>query len=62
MRDKNNIAKLKPLKDYFGEELFSQIEFYSAELQKPEQLEAAIDGASFVVHTASPVGSNPKDH
>jgi hypothetical protein len=25
VRDKNNQAKLKPLLDYFGEELFSQI-------------------------------------
>lgn len=32
VRDKNNQAKLKPLKDYFGEALFSEIEFFSAEL------------------------------
>ena len=33
VRDKNNAAKLKPLKDHFGDELFSQIEFVSAELE-----------------------------
>jgi thioester reductase-like protein len=42
VRDKDNQQKLKPLLDYFGQELFSQIEFVSAELTNKDQIEAAI--------------------
>ena len=62
VRDCKNQNKLAPLKEHFGEELFSQIEFVSAELENQGQLDAAIEGAEFVVHTASPVGGNPKNH
>lgn len=61
MRDKNNIKKLEPLKKYFGECL-NQVEFVNLNLDDSKSIDEALKGADFVVHTASPVGANPKDH
>lgn len=62
VRDKTNLAKLKPLQDFFGEKL-SEVEFFNADLNDAQSLENAIKGSDFVIHTASPVGlSNPRNH
>jgi len=42
--------------------LFAEVEFFSAELENQNQLDAAIEGCDFVIHTAAPVGGNPKNH
>jgi nucleoside-diphosphate-sugar epimerase len=61
VRDKNNQKKLAPLQKAFGER-FLQLELAEADLLKPETLDAAIQGAHFVVHTASPFPlTTPKD-
>ena len=62
VRDKNNLAKLKPLQDFFGEKL-AEVEFFNADLNDAQSLDEALKGAHYVVHTASPVGlSNPRNH
>lgn len=38
------------------------MEFVDVNLDDKESIEKALDGAHFVVHTASPVGANPKNH
>jgi nucleoside-diphosphate-sugar epimerase len=60
VRDHTNLRKLEPLRSYFGDD-YSKIEFVSASLTDKAQIEAAIYGADYVVHTASPVGSNPNN-
>lgn len=62
VRDKANEQKMKPLKDFFGEEIFNSIEFVNAELTDKDSIDKAIEGSTFVVHTASPVDlRNPRD-
>lgn len=51
-----------PLEKFFGNDLRSKVEFVNADLNNQNQIEAAVKGCDFVVHTASPVGKNPKDH
>ena len=53
VRDIKNEKKIKPLRDAFGP-LFDQLELVEADLLKPESLEKAIEGCTYVVHTASP--------
>ena len=61
VRDKTNQNKLKPLQDYFKEKL-NEVEFVNVNLEDQESIFLALEGAQFVVHTASPVGANPKNH
>ena len=54
VRDKNNEAKIAPLRAAFGD-LFSQIELVEADLMDKDSLTRAVAGSTFVVHIASPV-------
>ena len=54
VRDKNNQAKLDPLRSAFGNELFDQMELVEADLTNDEQMKSAVQGATYVVHSASP--------
>ena len=53
VRDRNNAAKIQPLRECFGE-LFDQMELVEADLLDDASLIAAVAGAKFVVHVASP--------
>ena len=53
VRDKNNEAKLAPIRESFGD-LFGQLELVEADLMNEESLIAAIQGSTYVVHMASP--------
>lgn len=55
------MKKLEPLRKVF-KELLDQVEFHNVDLDQRETIESALTGADYVVHTASPVGANPKDH
>ena len=54
VRDKNNEAKIAPLRAAFGD-LFNQIELVEADLMDKDSLTRAVAGSTFVVHIASPV-------
>ena len=54
VRSATNQAKIQPLIEGFGQELFDQLELVEADLLQPQTLEDAIAGAQYVVHTASP--------
>ena len=54
VRDKNNLAKLEPIKQAFGSDLYESLEIVEADLLSKDSLTAAINGATFVVHVASP--------
>ena len=61
VRDKNNANKIDPLRKAFGEH-FDQLELVDADLLKPETIEEAVKGCTFVIHTASPFPSEqPRD-
>ena len=53
VRDKNNEAKMAPLRTAFGE-LFDQLEIVEADLTNDQSLQEAIAGSTYVVHVASP--------
>jgi dihydroflavonol-4-reductase len=53
VRDKNNEAKIAPLREAFGD-LFNQLELVEADLLNEESLVAAIAGSTYVCHVASP--------
>ena len=53
VRDKNNEKKIDPIKKAFGE-YFDQLELVEANLNDAESLHKAIEGSTYVVHTASP--------
>jgi nucleoside-diphosphate-sugar epimerase len=53
VRSTTNEAKIAPLKEAFGE-YFDQLELAEADLLKEESLFKAIEGSTYVVHTASP--------
>ena len=53
VRDKDNAAKIEPLKKAFGD-LFNNLELVNADLTDDASMAAAIQGAHIVVHTASP--------
>ena len=55
VRDKNNQAKLAPLKEAFGP-LYNQLELVEADLLNEQSLINAIKGSTYVVHMASPFG------
>ena len=60
VRDRNNQAKLAPLRKAFGD-MFQSIEFVNADLTDPDSLDRASQGSKYVVHTASPVGINTRN-
>jgi uncharacterized protein YbjT (DUF2867 family) len=61
VRDKRNERKIGPIRKAFGEN-FEKLELFEADLLKPETLESAIQGMTYVVHTASPFPlESPKD-
>ena len=51
VRDKDNVEKLAPLRKVVGED----IELRNADLMDADSLDKAIEGATYLVHTASPV-------
>lgn len=53
VRDKSNKQKIDPLREAFGEN-FEHLELVEADLNDAASLDRAIEGANFVVHTASP--------
>ena len=53
VRSTTNEAKIAPLKQAFGE-YFDQLELVEADMLKEETLFKAIEGSTYVVHTASP--------
>ena len=57
-------VKLDPLYQWFGgaEELASKVEIVHVDLDDAESIERAVEGVTYVLHTASPVGINePSD-
>jgi nucleoside-diphosphate-sugar epimerase len=61
VRDKDNAAKLKPVKEALGD-LYDQLEIFSADLDDKESLAKAVEGCTYVLHLASPYpGSTPKN-
>ena len=61
VRDPNNQAKLAPIQQAFGQELFDKMELVAADLLDDGSLGRAISGSTYVIHVASPVGSSMKD-
>ncbi|CDW84889.1 nad-dependent epimerase dehydratase [Stylonychia lemnae] len=62
VRNKNDERKMKPIQHAFGENNFSKLELFEADLLNPESLDNAIQGCDYVVHTASPLPAIvPKD-
>ena len=53
VRDKTNEQKIAPLRAAFGENV-NKLELRNADLLDEKSLDDAIEGATFVVHTASP--------
>ena len=60
VRSKTNPAKIDPLKKAFGEH-FNSLELAEADLTNEESLASAIEGSTFVVHTASPFSMSAKE-
>lgn len=58
VRDTKNLKKIEPLRKAFGEH-FDQLTLVEADLDNKESLLAAIQGADYVVHTASPFPLKP---
>ena len=54
VRDKNNAAKLEPLKRAFGEELYNRLELVEADLLNEQSMIDACAGSTYIVHVASP--------
>ena len=53
VRSTNNAKKIDPIKSAYGE-LFNQVELREADLLDEASVAAAIEGSTYVVHTASP--------
>lgn len=53
MRSTSNQEKMEPLKRGFGE-LYDNLELVEADLLDKESMVRAVDGSTYVVHTASP--------
>jgi len=53
VRDAKNPTKIDPLRKAFGD-LFNNLTLVEADLNNEESIFAALQGAHFVVHTASP--------
>lgn len=61
VRSKTNEAKIKPLQKAFGEH-FDSLELVEADLTNEESIIKACEGATYIVHTASPFPlEQPKD-
>ena len=61
MRSLSNTAKMDPLKKSLGD-LFDQLELVEADLTDDASIKNAIQGATYVIHTASPIATKaPKD-
>ena len=54
VRNKNDEAKVQPLREAFGDELFSQLELVEADLMDEASMITALAGSTYVVHVASP--------
>ena len=54
VRDKRDQAKILPLKKALGT-YFDKLKLCYADLEDPDSIDYAIKGATFVVHTASPI-------
>jgi dihydroflavonol-4-reductase len=59
VRDPNNESKVGPLRKAFGEELFSHLELFKADMLDDVSIDRAIEGCQYVVHTASPIPMKP---
>ena len=55
VRSLGNVDKIQPLRDGYGEDLFSQLELVEADLMDKESIMTAAEGCEYIVHTASPV-------
>ena len=53
VRDRTSEAKVAPIREAFGD-LFNQLELVEADLMNEQSLIDAIQGSTYVVHTASP--------
>ena len=63
-RNPSDYDKMEPLYNYFGgeEALKARVEIVHADLQDADSIDQAVQGASYVIHTANPVGlSEPTD-
>lgn len=58
VRNKNDEAKVQPLREAFGDELFSQLELVEADLMDEASMINALAGSTYVVHVASPFFSS----
>lgn len=56
VRDKTNTKKLEPIRKLIGnDKLLAQVEFVNADLLNSQSIIDACEGATYLVHTASPV-------
>ena len=53
VRNKDDKTKIAPLQKAFGDD-FKNLELVNADLMNQESLDKAIEGATYLVHTASP--------
>ena len=62
VRDKENEIKMGPLQDYFTSEELEKVNFVSCDITDEAAVEKAIEGSTYVIHTASPVAvADPLD-
>ena len=62
LRDKTKEEKVKPVREAFGE-YWSQLEVVECDLYDLESIDKAVEGSTYVVHTASVIyfeGKNPQ--
>ena len=60
VRDSKNEERLAPIKTAFGED-FSKIELFEADLLNEASIDKAVEGCSYIVHTASPLPIKPPE-
>ena len=61
VRDPNNQKKMQPIKDAFGD-LYNDLELAKMDLLDEAAIDKAIEGCTYVIHTASPFPlEEPKD-
>ena len=53
-----NPAKAQDLKVTYGDELSQRLEFVEADLQNPDSLRQAMNGANYIIHVANPLPSS----
>ena len=51
------MAKMQPLIDAYGEELYKQIDIREADCLNEESMMKAMEGSTYIVHTAA-IGPN----